>query len=57
MALKGQDVRLNVVDGAKGEFSVEVDGQNIYQQAGETLPTPEEVVSAVKNGRTVRSKA
>ncbi|MCI0703302.1 MAG: hypothetical protein L0241_19665 [Planctomycetia bacterium] len=49
------DTRVNVIDGAKGEFSVEVDGQSIYQQAGAMLPTSEEVVSAVKAGTRVRS--
>lgn len=43
-----KDVRLQVVDGAKGEFTVEVDGRKVSTPTGEMLPTPDEVVNAVR---------
>ena len=48
-ALKNEkDAQVSVVDGAKGEFTVEVDGRKVSGPSGETLPTPEEVVRAVR---------
>ena len=43
------DVRVEVVDGAKGEFTVEADGRRIATLKGEMLPTADEVVNAVQS--------
>jgi len=40
-------VEVEVADGAKGEFTVSVDGEAVSQK-GDTLPTPEGVVAAVR---------
>jgi len=47
-ALKNDpDTNVNVVEGEKGEFTVEVDGRPISKKSGETLPTAQNVVKAV----------
>ena len=46
---KEPGVNAKIVDGAKGEFSVEVNGHRVAGKTGETLPTTEEVVAAVQN--------
>ena len=43
------DVRVEVVDGAKGEFTVEADGRRIATPKREVLPTADEVVNAVQS--------
>jgi hypothetical protein len=45
-----KDTEVQVVDGAKGEFTVEVDGQEVQTLKGEMLPTTDEVVNAVHGG-------
>ena len=48
-ALKNdKDVKVNVVDGAKGEFTVEVDGRPVSKLSGEMTPTADEVTRAVR---------
>ena len=48
-ALKNEKgVKLNVVNGAKGEFTVEVDGRQLPGMSGEMLPTAVEVTRAVR---------
>jgi hypothetical protein len=48
-ALKGdRDLNVNVVDGAKGEFAVEVDGREVSRLSGAMLPTADEVANAVR---------
>jgi hypothetical protein len=37
------------VDGARGEFTVTVDGQEVARKEGDKLPPVEQVVGAVKN--------
>jgi len=37
------------VNGAKGEFTVLVDGQEVAKKEGDNLPPVESVVAAVKN--------
>jgi hypothetical protein len=44
------DVRVQVVDGAKGEFTVELAGRPVSKLKGEMLPPVEEVTSAVRGG-------
>jgi hypothetical protein len=44
-----EDVQVHVEDGAKGEFTVEVDGRKVATPKGEMLPTVAEVVSAVQS--------
>jgi len=48
----GLDVEL--IDGAKGEFTVLVDGREVLRK-GEALPSVEEVQAAVRNA--VKAKA
>jgi hypothetical protein len=43
---RGTDVEL--VDGGKGEFSVSVDGQTVARKDGDSMPSPEEVLEAVR---------
>ncbi len=43
-----KDLDVKVVDGAKGEFTVEVDGREVSKLSGEMLPTVDEVISAVR---------
>jgi hypothetical protein len=48
-ALKSEeDVKVNVVDGNKGEFTVEVDGRKVSQLRGDMLPSADEVTQAVR---------
>lgn len=48
-ALKGAaGAQVNVVDGAQGEFVVEVDGKRVSGLTGEMLPTADEVAGAVR---------
>jgi len=42
-----------VEDGATGELSLFVDGVPMIQRTGDTLPSDEEVESAVRNARPV----
>jgi hypothetical protein len=44
---KEPDLRVDVVDGAKGEFSVAVDGEEVAHK-GDSLPDIHEVVAAVR---------
>jgi hypothetical protein len=44
------DLNVRVVDGAKGEFTVEVDGRKVSGPSGEMLPTVDEVTRAVRGG-------
>jgi len=49
-ALKNDiDMTVRVEDGAKGEFSVLVDGVPVLQRNGDSLPSAEEVEAAVMN--------
>jgi hypothetical protein len=43
-----RNVKVQVVDGNKGEFTVEVDGQPVSRLTGEMMPTVDEVVAAVR---------
>ena len=50
-ALKSDtDLNVRIVDGAKGEFTVQVDGQTVSKLSGEMLPTVDEVTRAVRGG-------
>jgi hypothetical protein len=42
------NVSVRVVDGSKGEFTVEVDGKRVSTLSDETPPTVERVASAVR---------
>jgi hypothetical protein len=44
------NLKVQVVDGAKGEFTVEVDGRPVHKMSGEMMPTAEEVATAVRGG-------
>jgi hypothetical protein len=41
-------IQVDVVDGAKGEFTVSVDGQQVARKEGDGLPPVEQVLAAVK---------
>lgn len=41
-------VKVNVVDGAKGEFTVEVGGRTINAKDGESLRSPSEVSAEIR---------
>ncbi len=43
---KEPDTQVNVIDGAKGEFTVSVDGREVTRK-GSSLPDANEVVRAV----------
>jgi len=45
---KQPGVEVQVVDGARGEFTVLVDGREVARKAGDSLPTAEEVAAAVR---------
>jgi hypothetical protein len=42
------NLNVQVVDGAKGEFTVDVDGRTVSKLSGEMMPTVEEVASAAR---------
>lgn len=48
------NVRVNVVDGNKGEFTVEVDGRAINAKSGESLRDASELAAEIR-GATVAS--
>jgi hypothetical protein len=45
---KQPGVDVQEVDGARGEFTVLVDGREVAHKAGDSLPTAEEVLAAVR---------
>ncbi|WP_020470613.1 hypothetical protein [Zavarzinella formosa] len=50
---KDLDIDVATQDGAKGEFTVLVDGVPLLQRDGETLPSVEEVEAAVQGAAPV----
>jgi hypothetical protein len=42
------DVKVNVVDGGKGEFTVEVDGQRIDGKSGDSLRDTSELAAEIR---------
>ena len=54
-ALKQEpDLRVDLIDGAKGEFTVLVDGREVIRK-GASLPEVEEVLAAVRKTEPVRA--
>jgi hypothetical protein len=45
---KDRDMKVNVVDGGKGEFSVEVDGQRIEGKSGDSLRDTSELAAEIR---------
>jgi len=43
------DLKVDVVDGAKGEFSVEVDGRRIRGKSGEVLRNVSEITGEIRD--------
>ena len=41
-------IETQLVAGARGEFSVRIDGQVVIQKSGDDFPTPEQCVNAVR---------
>ena len=52
---KEPGVEVEVVDGSRGEFTVSVDSQ-VVTQKGDALPSPEEVVAAVRRAGTLAAR-
>jgi hypothetical protein len=53
-----RDVDVQLTDGAKGEFTVLVDGREVAQKKDESFPSVDEVVNAVrKAGQPAAAKA
>jgi hypothetical protein len=50
---KEAGVNVEVIDGARGEFTVLVDGQ-VVAQKGESLPAADEVLAAVRKASPAR---
>jgi enoyl-CoA hydratase/carnithine racemase len=46
------NVKVNVVDGAKGEFSVEVDGRKINGMSGESLRDASDLATEIRGGQS-----
>jgi hypothetical protein len=46
------DVRVNVVDGARGEFSVEVDGRAVNAKNGESLRDASDLAAEIRGSGT-----
>lgn len=47
LALLGQDVLVEVMDGESGEFTIVVDGEDVVASREGALPSVEDVVAAV----------
>ncbi len=45
------NVKVNVVDGAKGEFEVEVNGRSVNTKNGESLRDTSELASEIRSGQ------
>ena len=50
MLRKEPGLQVEVIDGEKGEFTVQVDGREVMRK-GDDLPEPHQVVDAVRNAR------
>ena len=46
---KEQGFDVQVVDGGKGEFSVDVDGRKVAEKRGDAMPSLDEIKAAVRN--------
>ena len=46
---KERDVQVNLIDGSKGELSVEVDGHVVARKTNDKMPDMKEVVDAVRH--------
>jgi hypothetical protein len=42
------DVDVQVMDGGKGEFTVQVDGREVARKSGESFPPADQIVNAVR---------
>ena len=57
-SLQGEpDLAVNVIDGAKGEFSVTVDAREVARNSGDALPPAEEVIAAVRKSAPAHAGA
>ena len=55
LALKNDlDVNVLVVDGRKGEFTVEVNDRKVSELKGDMLPSPQEVTRAIRGEARAR---
>lgn len=45
---KEPDTQVEVIDGNRGEFTVQVDGHEVAGKRGDSLPEPDEVLRAVQ---------
>jgi|GEM_PF-2264321 len=46
------DAKVNVVDGSKGEFSIEVDGQRIDGKSGDSLKEASDLAAEIRQAKT-----
>jgi hypothetical protein len=46
---KEPDVQVNLIDGARGELSVEVDGHVVARKTNDNMPELNDVVDAVRH--------
>ncbi len=54
---KEPGTQVEVVDGAKGEFTVQVDGRTVSQLNGESIPDVNEVLAVVKRTAPAGARA
>ena len=50
--LKDPNVKVNVVDGYKGEFAVDVDGRRVDATDGESLRDVSAIAAEIRGGQT-----
>jgi hypothetical protein len=53
---KEPGVQVELVDGNRGELSVSVDGRTVAQKQGDSLPTEEQVLAAVRGAQPASAK-
>jgi hypothetical protein len=53
---KEPGVEVELVNGNRGELTVLVDGRTVAQNKGHSLPSQEEVLTAVRNAEPVSSR-
>jgi hypothetical protein len=57
-SLRGEPgIKVDVVDGGRGEFTVTVDGREVARKDGDDLPPVEQVLAAVRAARKAAAPA
>jgi hypothetical protein len=52
---KEPGTQVELIDGEQGELTVSLDGRTVFQK-GDTLPSPNEVVTAVRQAETAAGR-